>query len=188
MTARRTSTRKPVAAPSVLDGVVTETPAPTPKSVRPVRRPAAPKSSEVHAPKPAAKVPAIVKDVQADALISKAAPSMLGADGSLVRHTQDYTVDLLDPGMEPERDFAKVLAKDPSETHLDFVAWVAEYVGYEADAKTVQILISTYHEFQKTPAQKAKTIAKRVAAAEKRAIAARTSRAKAALAVEKAAK
>jgi len=184
MTARRTSTRRTpalkgaeaAAVPSVLAGVVAETPAPNPKSVRPARRPAAPK------------VPAVVKDVQPDALISKAAPSMLSADGSLVRHTQDYTVDLLDPGMEPERDFAKVLAKDPSETHLDFVAWVAEYVGYEADAKTVQILISTYHEFQKTPAQKAKTIAKRVAAAEKRAIAARTAKAKTALAVEKAAK
>jgi hypothetical protein len=110
----------------------------------------------------------VVKGVQADALTSVAAPTILGANGELVRHTQDYTVDLLDPGMEPERDYAKVLAKDPSETHLDFVAWVKQYVGYDADPKTVQILISTYHEFQKTPAQKAKTIQKRLAAAQKR--------------------
>lgn len=144
-----------------------ETPAPAPKSVR-RRRPA-----------PAAKAPAVVKEVQSDALAAKAAPTLLGADGEMVRRTHEYTVDLMAPGVEPERDFAKVMAKDPSEVHLDFVAWVAEHVGYKADPKTVQILISTYHEFQASPAQKAKTQAKRLAAAAKRGEAAARKEAKA---------
>jgi len=127
--------------------------------------------------RPAA-IPAKVVEVQGDALTSVAAPTLLGANGELIRHTQDYTVDLLDPGAEPDRDYKKVLAKDPSQVHVDFVAWVQKYVGYDADVKTVQILISTYHEFQKTPEQKAKTIAKRLGAAQKRAEAAKKTAAK----------
>jgi hypothetical protein len=107
--------------------------------------------------------------VQSDALTLEAAPTTFTADGGLIRHTQEYTVDLLDEGIEPERDYSKVLAKSPSDVNLDFVAWVKEYVGVDIDPRTVQITISTYHEFQRTPAQKAKTIAKRLAAAQKRA-------------------
>lgn len=167
-TARKSAT--PTEVPENLKGLVAEAPAPAPRSVRPARRTAA-KAAPAPAPVAAGKSPRrrpVAVAVQSDALTAEAAPTILGANGELIRHTQDYTVDLLDPGAEPERDYAKVLAKSPSETHLDYVAWVAKYVGVEIDARTVQILISTYHEFQKTPEQKAKTIQKRLAAAQKR--------------------
>ena len=125
---------------------------PAPKSVRPAGR------RRTVAAKPAtATAPAV-----------EAAPAV---EVTRIRHTQEYTVDLFADGVEPERDYDKLLAKDPSEVNLDFVAWVKKYVGYDADPKTVQILISTYKEFQQSPEQKAKTIAKRQAAAAKRAAA-----------------
>lgn len=154
-TVRKTTVAKD--APSVIEGVVVETPAPAPV----VRR-----------RRPAVKVPApeAVKAVVSDVAISKAAPTLLGIDGSLTRHTQEYTVDLLDKGEESERDFGKMLAKSPSETHQAFVAWVRKTMGEEIDARTVQILISTYHEFQRSPEQKAKMIEKRLNAAAARAM------------------
>jgi hypothetical protein len=168
-TARRTSAARKTAAAKVTE---IETPAPAPTVRR--RRPAAKKAVEAA---PAA--------VVTDAVTSVAAPNLVGADGSLTRHTMEYTVDLLDPGTEPERDYSKVLAKDPSEVHLDFVEWVKLYVGYEADARTVQILISTYAEFQRTPWKKAKTIQRRVEAAQKRATAEASKKARAAKAAAK---
>lgn len=158
-TTRRTA-RKTAATPAVQ----AETPAPT-KSVRPAtrRRPSAPKP-------PAA---ASVAEVVSDALTTAAAPTKIGPNGEMIRQTHEYTVDLRDPGMETERDFDKLLAKEPSEVHHDFVAWFEKHSGYKCDVRTVQYLIATYvSDFQKDPAQKAKTIAKRDAAAAKRGLAA----------------
>jgi hypothetical protein len=71
------------------------------------------------------------------------------------RHVADYQVDLESEGAEPTRDFEKVLAKEPSETHIAFQKWVKKHVGVDIDLRTVQILISTYHEFQQSPERKA---------------------------------
>jgi hypothetical protein len=175
------------ATPSVLDGVTADKPAPT-KVIR--RRPSstkatpAPTKAEAKTTPRRRSAPAGATKT-ADALTPQAAPTLLGANGEMIRHTMDYTVDLLDKGTEPERDYAKVLAKDPSETHHDYVAWVKQYVGVDIDPRTVQILISTYHEFQATPAQKAKTIQKRLVAAQKKAQAEATKKAKAAAAAKK---
>jgi hypothetical protein len=126
-------------------------------------------------------VPAAPVAVEGDALTLAAAPTIIGPNGEMIRHTQDYTVDLRDPGKETERDFAKLLDKDPSEVHHDFVAWFEKHSGYKCDVRTVQFLIATYvSDFQKDPAQKAKTIAKRDAAAAKRAAAVAAKKAKSA--------
>jgi hypothetical protein len=71
------------------------------------------------------------------------------------RHVADYSVDLTNEGEEPTRDYGKVLAKQPSETHIAFQEWVKKHVGVDVDVRTVQILISTYHEFQNSPERKA---------------------------------
>jgi hypothetical protein len=180
-TTRRTS-RKSAPANEVPENLK-DAPAPT-KVIRrrPTPKPSAPAAPVAEKPATPRRRPAPVVDVSADALIPQASRTILSADGSMIRHTQDYTVDLMDEGSEPERDYSKVLAKSPSEVHLDYVAWVEKYVGVKIDARTVQILISTYHEFQATPAQKAKTIQKRLAAAEKRAEAAKNKAKKAAAA------
>lgn len=86
-----------------------------------------------------------------------------------VRETQAYTADLTDPGAETSRNFEKLLAKDPGENILDFVAWFAKHTGKELDAKTAQCTVATYIEFQRSPEHKAKTQAKRVEAAKKKA-------------------
>lgn len=86
-----------------------------------------------------------------------------------VRPVEGYTVDLTAEGEDTERSFEKLLAKDPNETHAEFVAWFEEQTGEKLDIKTVQYTLATYKEFQNSPEHKAKTQAKRQAAARKRA-------------------
>jgi ATPase subunit of ABC transporter with duplicated ATPase domains len=54
---------------------------------------------------------------------------------------------------ETEAPQAHYLDKDPSQTHQNFVDYVSEEVGYDADIKTVQLVIALYQKFQKSPAQ-----------------------------------
>lgn len=85
------------------------------------------------------------------------------------RHVADYTVDLMADGEEPTRDFSKMLAKTPSETHTAFSKWVKKHMDENIDPRTVQILISSYHEFQNDPSRKAHMKRVREAAAAKKA-------------------
>lgn len=86
-----------------------------------------------------------------------------------VRETVAHTADLAAPGTDTERDFEKLLAKEPNQNHTDFVAWFEDKTGVKLDVKTVQYAISTYSEFQRSPEHRATTQARRIAAAEKRA-------------------
>lgn len=85
------------------------------------------------------------------------------------RSAEGYTVDLVEPGTDTERSFEKLLAKDPNGTHQEFADWFEDKTGERPDVKTVQWVLATYQEFQRSPEHKALTQAKRVAAAEKRA-------------------
>lgn len=67
------------------------------------------------------------------------------------------------PAPEPEVDedefpLAHLLDKDPSEVHNRFVEWINDQTGEDvADPKTVQLVISQWQKFQKTPEQQAYT-------------------------------
>lgn len=70
------------------------------------------------------------------------------------------------PAPEPEEaPLAKLLDKEPSEVHNRFVDYIADEVGYDCDPKTVQLVISQWQKFQKTPEQQEYTKAKKEAAA-----------------------
>jgi hypothetical protein len=84
------------------------------------------------------------------------------------RPVEGYTVDLQDTGTETERAFEKLLAKEPNDNHRDFQSWFEEKTGEAVDLKTVQYVVATWAEFQRSPEHKAKTLARRQAAVEKR--------------------
>jgi sulfur relay (sulfurtransferase) DsrC/TusE family protein len=88
-----------------------------------------------------------------------------------VRPVEGYTVDLTDEGSETDRSFEKLLAKDPNGTHQEFCDWFEEKTGVRLDVKTVQYVLATYQEFQRSPEHRAITQAKRTAALEKKATA-----------------
>lgn len=88
------------------------------------------------------------------------------------RDAEGYTVDLLDKGEDNDkRNYAKLLEKDPSELHQSFVDWTKAKSGYTPDAKTVQLVLALYQEFQRSPEHRQDTHAKREAAAQKKAAA-----------------
>lgn len=68
--------------------------------------------------------------------------------------------------------FEKVMSKDPTPKQLACAEWIADNTGYDVDDKTVQLVLSLYTDFQKSPEnqaviQESKTSA--AAAAEERA-------------------
>lgn len=71
--------------------------------------------------------------------------------------------------VEEESEFEawaeSLMEKEPSQANLNFVEWVDENIGYAADPKTVQIVISQYQKFQKSPEQQAFNAARKEAAA-----------------------
>lgn len=89
-----------------------------------------------------------------------------------VRPVEGYTVDLQADGEDTSRTWEKLLAKDPNGTHQEFCDWFEENTGERPDVKTVQWVLATYQEFQRSPEHKAKTQAAREEAAKKRATAA----------------
>jgi hypothetical protein len=54
---------------------------------------------------------------------------------------------------EDEYPQGHYMEKEPTQVHENFVDYVADEVGYEADLKTVQLVIALYQKFQKTPEQ-----------------------------------
>lgn len=130
---------------------------------------------------PAKKAPAKAVAVVQDAMVPEAAPTKVGPNGEMIRDTNAYTVDLLSPGSENEkRDFDKLLAKDPSELHVEAAEWIHGKTGYKPDVKTLQLVLALYHEFQRSPEHKARTIAKRQEAAAKKGAAVKAKQARAA--------
>lgn len=67
--------------------------------------------------------------------------------------------------VEEEAPLAKLLDKEPSEVHNRFVDYIEDQVGYECDPKTVQLVISQWQKFQKTPEQQEFTKQRKEAAA-----------------------
>jgi len=71
--------------------------------------------------------------------------------------------------VEPEEDdyeLGHYMDKEPSKVHENFAEYVGEMVGYDADIKTIQLVIALYQKFQKTPEQQAFNKAKKEASAE----------------------
>lgn len=80
------------------------------------------------------------------------------------------------PAPEPEVEedefpLAYLLDKDPSEVHIRFCDWIADQTGQDdvADPKSVQLVISQWQKFQKTPEQQEFTQQKRTESAAKAA-------------------
>jgi hypothetical protein len=80
------------------------------------------------------------------------------------------------PAPEPEQDedefpLAYLLEKEPSEVHTRFCEWIADQTGEDdiADPKTVQLVISQYQKFQKTPEHQEYLKDKRAASADAKA-------------------
>lgn len=69
------------------------------------------------------------------------------------------------------KDYKALAAKDPSTLHENFAAWLEEQTGYKVDLKTVQLVASLRHDFQRSDANQ-KDLAKRRAEAAKKAKAA----------------
>jgi hypothetical protein len=73
------------------------------------------------------------------------------------------------PAPEPEEDeyeLGHYMDKEPSQVHENFAEYVSEMVGYEADIKTIQLVIALYQKFQKTPEQQKFNADKKAASAE----------------------
>jgi hypothetical protein len=86
-----------------------------------------------------------------------------------VRETKAHTADLTDAGTETERNFERLLSKDPNGTHQEFVQWFEDMTGVTLDVKTVQYTLATYAEFQRSPEHRKVTQQRRQAAAERKA-------------------
>jgi hypothetical protein len=77
------------------------------------------------------------------------------------------------PAPEPEETedefpLAYLLDKDPSQVHLNFCDYIEKMTGEDiADPKTVQLVISQYQKFQKTPEHQEFNAKRREAAAAK---------------------
>lgn len=50
------------------------------------------------------------------------------------------------------KDYKAVAAKEPSDLHRNFAAWLQEQTGVEVDLKTVQLVASLRHDFQRSDA------------------------------------
>jgi hypothetical protein len=68
------------------------------------------------------------------------------------------------PELEPWAE--ALMGKEPSQVHKNFAEYCLDNMDYEVDLKTVQLVISQYQKFQKSPEQKAFNEARKVAAAE----------------------
>lgn len=48
-----------------------------------------------------------------------------------------------------------VSKKAPNDLHKQYAAWIKAQTGFEADLKTVQVLLASYHDFQASPEKQA---------------------------------
>lgn len=74
-------------------------------------------------------------------------------------------------------EYAKYLEKEPTEVHENCAEWIADKTGYaDIDLKTVQLVLSLYSRFQRSPENQEHLSARRQSASEAKA--ARAERAK----------
>jgi hypothetical protein len=92
---------------------------------------------------------------------------------------KEHRVDFGRPGTADERDWTLLLEKDPQANHHEFVEYMAERGVEGLDVKTVQFVLAAYIPFQQSPEHKAKTQARRAAAAARKAEAEKNKAAKA---------